>query len=138
MLMNDDFDFTEAAIYDQHENKIGTLQGIQKVNISVDSEERYNLETDSFTQTFKSQSMEIITDENNLNSDIVWKLFGYDTGRAPDMYSVVFVKHVQNRRHRKKRINKKWLQRYGYKEIRAVSAGWQVRRNTDGTIDFVK
>lgn len=133
-----DYNFDEAIIYNQNENQIGTFQGLQEVNISMDTEETYNAVTDSYTRTFQSQTMEIIADENNLNSDIVVKFFGFDSGRKPDIYSVVFVKYVQKRCHHKKRINKKWLKRYGSKEIRAVSVGWHVKCNVDGTIYFVK
>ena len=31
--------------------------------------------------------------------------------------TTVFTKKVQNRTHKKKRINKKWMKKYGFKEV---------------------
>ena len=36
---------------------------------------------------------------------------------------IVTTKYVQNRRHRKKRINKKWAKKYGYSEINTQQDG---------------
>lgn len=44
----------------------------------------------------------------------------------------------QNRIHKKKRINKKWAKRYGYKQVVVDSKGWKIKNNTDGSIEFVK
>lgn len=38
-------------------------------------------------------------------------------------YTLKYTKYVQARRHHKKRINKKWLKRYGYKEKTIVIDG---------------
>ena len=58
----------------------------------------------------------------------------------PDVpkYDITYVKVVQARKHRKKRINKKWLKRYGYKQIYVISKGWKMNMRTDGTYEFVK
>ena len=48
---------------------------------------------------------------------------------------IVTTKQVQRRRHKKKRINKKWIKRYGY-----ITKDWQkTRRNgcRSGTYDHV-
>ena len=36
---------------------------------------------------------------------------------------IVTTKYVQNRKHKKKRINKKWAKRYGYSEINTQQDG---------------
>ena len=44
----------------------------------------------------------------------------------------------QARTHKKKRINKKWLKRYGYKQISVESKGWKMKADTDGNVEFIK
>ena len=61
-----------------------------------------------------------------------------DTANMPDAYDVQFIKIVQARKHKKRRINKKWLKQYGYKQIIVESKGWKVKTDTDGNIEFVK
>lgn len=47
---------------------------------------------------------------------------------------------TQSRKHRKKRINKKWLKRYGYKEHQVISKDWRVGKyNTQtGECELIK
>ena len=57
----------------------------------------------------------------------------------PEMFDIEYPKIVQARKHRKKRINKKWLKKYGYKQIMVRSKGWKIRAYADdGTWEFVK
>lgn len=57
----------------------------------------------------------------------------------PEMFDIEYPKIVQTRKHRKKRINKKWLKKYGYKQIMVRSKGWKIRTYADdGTWEFVK
>ena len=39
-----------------------------------------------------------------------------DLSKTPDQVNILYVKKIQARKNHKKRINKKWLKRYGYKE----------------------
>ncbi len=66
------------------------------------------------------------------------KILGLDIAQTPDSYDVQYVKIVQARKHKGKRINKKWLKRYGYKTVIVNSKGWDVKTHTDGTVEFVK
>jgi hypothetical protein len=66
------------------------------------------------------------------------KILGLDIAQMPDSYDVQYVKIVQARKHKEKRINKKWLKRYGYKTVIVNSKGWNVKTHTDGTVEFVK
>lgn len=55
----------------------------------------------------------------------------------PHKYTLKYTKYVQARRHHKKRINKKWLKRYGYKEKTIVIDGLKItstERNGDEEI----
>lgn len=66
------------------------------------------------------------------------KILGLDIVQMPDSYDIQYVKIVQARKHKKKRINKKWLKRYGYKKVIVNGKGWNIKTYTDGTIEFVK
>ena len=57
----------------------------------------------------------------------------------PEMFDIEYTTIVQARKHRKKRINKKWLKKYGYKQVKVRSKGWKIQCYTDdGTWEFVK
>lgn len=81
-----------------------------------------------------SVTMEFTTDE----TVEVNKILGLDIAQTPDSYDIQYVKIIQARKHKKKRINKKWLKRYGYKKVIVNSKGWDVKTHTDGTVEFVK
>lgn len=66
------------------------------------------------------------------------KILGLDIAQMPDSYNIKYIKIVQVRKHKKKRINKKWLKRYGYKKVIVNSKGWNMKTYTDGTVEFVK
>lgn len=66
------------------------------------------------------------------------KIFGFDETKLPDAWDLQYTAFVQARRHKKKRINKKWLKRYGMKPIMAKSKGWKVNNYADGTFEFIK
>lgn len=81
-----------------------------------------------------SITMEFTTEETvDIN-----KILGLDIAQMPDSYGIQYVKIVQARKHKKKRINKKWLKHYGYKKVIVNSNGWNVKTHTDGTVEFVK
>ena len=66
-----------------------------------------------------SITMEFTTEETvGIN-----KILGLDIAQMPDSYDIQYVKIVQARKHKKKRINKKWLKRYGYKQEYQFLAG---------------
>ena len=56
--------------------------------------------------------------EMDLNVPEFMKLTGIDIARGADMKAVTLICHdpyqVQRKRHKKKRINKKWAKKYGY------------------------
>lgn len=76
--------------------------------------------------------------EPMLNIEMLCETIGIDLSDKPDAYDIQFQKLVQARKHKKRRINKKWLKRYGYKTILVDAKGWKMRTNTDGTVEFIK
>ena len=73
-----------------------------------------------------------------IDTEEFYKILGIDIANMPDAYDVQFIKLVQARKHKKRRINKKWLKRYGYKQITVESKGWKVKTDIDGNVGFVK
>ena len=75
---------------------------------------------------------------NTINNEDLFKVLGVDTSNVPDKYSILLTKPIQRRRHKKKRINKKWLKKYGYKLLIDYKDGWRIKSYKDGTYEFVK
>lgn len=73
-----------------------------------------------------------------IDTNELHKILGIDTFNMSDVYGIQFIKIVQVRKHKKRRINKKWLKRYGYKQILIESKGWKMKTDTDGNVEFVK
>ena len=72
----------------------------------------------------------------NINEEL-WKRLM--PSEFPKMFDIEYTTIVQVRKHRKKRINKKWLKKYGYKQVKVRSKGWKIRGYADdGTWEFVK
>ena len=69
--------------------------------------------------------------------DISHILFDQITA-MPDTYDIEYGKIIQARKHKKKRINKKWLKRYGYKTVMVKSKGWKIHTCKDGSFEFIK
>jgi len=72
-----------------------------------------------------------------INENLLSELFMPEKSNTFDLQYTIM---VQARRHRKKRINKKWLKRYGYKPQQMMSKGWELGEyNTQtGECELVK
>lgn len=72
-----------------------------------------------------------------INNNLISELF---LPKKSNMFDLQYTAMVQARRHRKNRINKKWLKRYGYKPQQMTSKGWEFREyNTQtGECELVK
>lgn len=83
-----------------------------------------------------SFSLEI---SENTNEDFN-KIFGIDNSKTPSAYDVELSCCVPCKRHKKKRINKKWTKKYGqkYTIIRKITKGWKLNTYTDGIFEFIK
>ena len=53
--------------------------------------------------------------EANIDFDLFRELCGVDVGK--DNWSMSFVKKEQIRKHKKRRINKKWAKKYGFRDV---------------------
>lgn len=117
------------------------IKDIKEVNMTATSEMGYVRDED---EKLASRFIHDPTYEMTFNSDKpidveeFYRVLGIDIANMPDAYDIQFVKFVQARKHKKRRINKKWLKRYGYKQMLVESKGWKIKRDTNGNIEFVK
>lgn len=119
----------------------GHIDGIQDVTITSEFKTDYARDKNgdkvllykhdlTYEMTFNA--------DKEIDKEEFYKIFGIDTGKMPDAYTIQYIKSVQARKHKKKRINKKWLKRYGYKQMIVESKGWKLKSDTDGNVKFVK
>ena len=76
--------------------------------------------------------------EFTINEDLMKKLLGEwspITG-SQAKYNLCYTTLVQARRHKKKRINKKWLKRYGYKYVIKTLDGFKLDNVNDNGFEF--
>lgn len=73
-----------------------------------------------------------------IENEDLFKALGVDISNVPDKYSIFLTKLIQRRKHKKKRINKKWLKKYGYKLSVDYKDGWRIKSYKDGTFEFAK
>lgn len=72
--------------------------------------------------------------------DKLIKVFGADLLYIPGTYDIQYKKRILVKRHKKKRINKKWNKKYGYmfKIVTANTKGWKLICDTDGEVILEK
>lgn len=114
-------------------------------NIDVDGIKEVEIIDEFAPSTIEEDAIKYL---NNISlNEITFELnepsFSYDlleqiTTFRPDFYTIEYTKYVQARKHKKKRISKKWLKRYGYKPVQVRTEGWKMRTYEDGSFEFVK
>ena len=92
-----------------------------------------DLETQHIGQSI-ANPMSLTIECGNINNDVLTKL----TGKVSDKYDITLPVIVQRRKHKKKRINKKWAKRYGFKCVTKTTKGWKLKTYRDGSFEFVK
>ena len=121
----------------------GQIENIKDVNITSESKtdyarDKYDNKILSIAHNL-TYTMIFNTDlDESINKEGFYNMLGIDASNIPDAYDVQSIKVVQARKHRNKRINKKWLKRYGFKKIIVESKGWKMKTDTDGNVEFVK
>lgn len=92
--------------------------------------------TDDFNLNITPESFELNFSVEYDTSELL-KVLGLDKANQLDVYDVVIQKSIQIRKHKKKRINKKWAKQYGYDMVNVISEGWVAKSVEDG-FEFVK
>ena len=80
-----------------------------------------------------TQSFEGTFENTELNVDLFNQLIATQPEATYDLYCTVL---VQARKHKKKRINKKWRKRYGFKEKQICIPEVKLESCTDGNYVF--
>lgn len=88
-------------------------------------------------RTFGTCEASFTCENAMINEKLLSKLF---LPKKSDIFDLQYTAMVQARRHRKKRINKKWLKRYGYKPIKITSKGWRIDTYNaqTGAVEMIK
>lgn len=128
--------FGDLKISDMRGNLISSIEGVSLEGFEPKPPYEYNAKYGSLNLN-PSVELEISPLEITPTDDIL-KTIGIDLDRMPEKIDMVIPWTVQARKHKKKRINKKWRKRYGFKEIMKKTKGWKVHTGTDGTFEFVK
>ena len=78
--------------------------------------------------------------EFTIDKDLIKKFFGElpQIGESQKEYSISYTTLVQARRHKKKRINKKWLKKYGYRYVMKTLDGFKLNNVNDNEFEFIK
>ena len=120
---------------------LGQIENIKEVNMTSETKTDYARdEHEKVVSRFVHDPTYTITfnSDEPIDTEEFYKMLGIDIANMPDAYDIQFIKFVQARKHKKRRINKKWLKRYGYRQIIVESKGWKIHSDTDGNIEFVK
>ena len=128
--------FESLKISDMRGNLISSIEGVSLESFTLKSPYEYNTKYASLNLS-PSLELELSPLEITPTDDIL-KTIGVDTDRMPGKVEMLVPWTVQARKHKKKRINKKWRKRYGFKEIMKKTKGWKIHSVTDGTFEFVK
>ena len=85
-----------------------SMDDVSGVRIGSDSVYKYYKPYELPKRTSFNASMEIELLNGQINQDILEQVIGIDESRLPDKYDVRISNPIQKRKHKKKRINKKW------------------------------
>ena len=135
-----DLEFRTACLYNiATGEEVMKFNNISELNLecSDGQDYDYNLRQENFFYDDREVTMSIDFNEP-VDMDKFYSLLGADVSKMPDSYDIQFLKVVQVRKHKKRRINKKWGKRYGYKTITVTSKGWKMHSDSDGTVEFIK
>lgn len=73
-----------------------------------------------------------------VNPEMFSLLLGGDFSTQNDFWNVSYYKLVKNRTHRKRRINKKWEKRYGFRRELVDLGSFKAEKSRTGTVMFTK
>ena len=124
----------KAVLYSNNGEQIMELSPLTS---SIELNEQYECNKQYFPNFLQRSTSGSIEITNNINTEDLLGILGI--GKIPDAYDVQFMKIVQKRKNKNRRINKKWLKKYGVKQVLVSGKGWEMcNYYTDGTFEFVK
>lgn len=136
-----DMECSVVNIFDTETGEnLGQINDIKSVKMTSEYETVHVQKDAKNILSFNHNPSYTVTFDINepINTEELYKVLGVDTSNVSDAYDIQYVIIVQVRKHKKRRINKKWAKRYGYKQVVVDSKGWNIKNNTDGSIEIVK
>lgn len=121
-------------------DNLGQIEGIKEVNMMAKSKTEYaKNEYGKVSRVINDPTYEMTFNADKpIDTEEFYRVLGIDRVNIPDAYDIQFIKYVQARKHKKRRINKKWLKRYGYKQMLVETKGWNMKSDTNGNVEFIK
>lgn len=109
----------EITLIDPESNKeIGSFNCIPEINITRNRTEKcLDPKGSERIITKDERVLSFTTNTSEFHPEIL----------EPDQFTLLVINKKQIRKHHKKRINKKWLKRYGYKEQLFDFGNWNYR-----------
>ena len=115
------------------------VDGLQNISFNKESKTNYVFDYEKKTLlSFADSPTFTLSFNTPIDTSNLMLSFGADIYNAQDKCNFQIIKVKQTRKHKKKRINKKWIKRYGYKQILVDCKGWKLKTHTDETYEFVK
>lgn len=116
--------------------KLGEANDVKSIDLTINQKDTVNFKGELMNRGKRGTCA--LNFEKPLDTDELCKILGLDEAKMPDKYDIQVSKVVQCRRHKKKRINKKWRKKYGYRQTCVTMRGWKMYSNRNGEIEFVK
>ena len=120
---------------DKNGDNILTLNNVDKLELTSSVTEEVDV-VGNVKNIKRGEITMSLTDP--IENEDLFEAFGVDTSNVPDKYSIFLTKPIQRRKHKKKRINKKWLKKYGYKLLVDYKDDCRIKSYKDGTYEFAK
>ena len=120
---------------DKNDNNVFTLDNVDEIALTSNVTEEIDI-LGNVEKIKKGETTLSFT--STIEKETLFKVLGVDISKTPDAYKIQVTKPVQKRKHKKKRINKKWLKKYGYKILVDFRDGWHIKSYADEHYEFVK
>ena len=104
-----DLEITGGGLYLSDGTKFMELSNIDDVSMDITPE----ISDKEFCRFNNSMSCELTFDNSYINEELLDKMTTVDPSKCAFVTSIPYA--VQVRKHKKKRINKKWAKKYGYR-----------------------
>ena len=120
---------------------LGQVENIKEVNMTSECQIDYARDKhgNALTRCIHDPTYELTFNADKpIDTEEFYKILGIDIANMPDAYNIQYIKFVQARKHKKRRINKKWSKRYGYKQMIVDCKGWKMKTDTGGCVEFIK
>lgn len=131
-MLIEDLEITGGGLYLSDGTKFMELSNIDDSSINITPE----ISDKEFCRFNNSMSCELTFDNSYINEELLDKMTTVDSSKRTFITSIPYA--VQVRKHKKKRINKKWAKKHGYRlkfiEVKTKDATYNTQTSD---FDFV-